>query len=52
MQARGVSDRAFTLYRLLVGLVALVITVSLGLACHHSRIPKLFFADLKQILVE
>ena len=41
------SERGLTLYQLLVTLVMLVITVSLGLAIHRGRDPKPFFADIE-----
>ena len=47
MRANRPSERGLTLYQLLVTLVALVMAVSLGLAFHHSRNPKPFFADLE-----
>ena len=49
IQASRASESGFTLYQLLVSLVALVMAVSLGLAYHHSRHPKPFFADLERL---
>ena len=51
-QASRASEPGFTLYQLLVSLVALVMAVSLGLAYHHSRHPKPFFADLERLETE
>ena len=41
------SERGLTLYQLLVALVVLMITASLGLAIHRWRDPKPFFADIE-----
>ena len=51
-QASRASESGFSLYQLLVSLVALVMAVSLGLAYHHSRHPKPFFADLERLETE
>ena len=48
MGPRRESEGGLTLYQLLVALVALVITVSLGLALHHGRDPKPFFPDIER----
>ena len=49
MQGERAQEPAFTLYQLLVSLLALVIAVSLGLAYHHSRHPKPFFAESERV---
>ena len=49
MQNRRAQAPGFTLYQLLVSLVALAMAVSLSLAYHHSRHPKPFFADLERV---
>ena len=51
-QASRASEWGFSLYQLLVSLVALVMAVSLGLAYHYSRHPKPFFADLERLETE
>ncbi len=52
IQAGRASETGFSLYQLLVSLVALVVAVSLGLAYHHGRHPKPFFADLERLETE
>ena len=52
MQGTSAPEPGFTLYQLLVSLVALVMAVSLGLAYHHGRHPKPFFADLERLEAE